>query len=288
MVEASTALSDNLLLKIRALLPSLNEQEQKVGQYVLNHPDDVVRLAINDLAMRCHVSDTTIFRFCRKIGANGYQDLKICLAQEMASVRAPTYTAVNDADTLKDVVQKTVIDNVKALEDTLAVLDLSVVDQAADALLAARHVAIYGSGGGAIAAMDMQYKLMRLGVRVVPHTNAEMQVVSATLLTAADVAVAISHSGESQDVGRALKMAEAAGARTIALTNHPASSIATTAQLSLYTAAQESLAYGYPLGARVAQVGLIDVLFACMALKRRAQVDQNYARLAAALQQRKG
>ena len=149
-------------------------------------------------------------------------------------------------------------------------------------------MSIYGSGGGAIAALDMQYKLMRLGVRAVPHTDAEMQVVSATLLTAADAAVAISHSGESQDVVRALQMAEASGARTIALTNHPASSIATTAQISLYTAAQESLAYGYPLGARVAQVGLIDVLYACMALKRRAQVDQNYARIAAALHRRKG
>ena len=210
------AVSANLLLKIRALLPSLNEQEQKVGQYVLSNPDDVVHLAIGDLAQRCHASDTTIFRFCRKVGADGYQDFKIRLAQEMASVRTPTYAVVNDADTLVDVVHKAIMANVKALEDTLAVLDLATVDRAADVLLAARRVDIYGAGGGAIAALDLQYKLMRLGVRAVPHTDAEMQVVSATLLTAADVAVAISHSGESQDVLRALQVAAGSGARTIA------------------------------------------------------------------------
>ena len=115
-----------------------------------------------------------------------------------------------------------------------------------------------------------------------------MQVVSATLLTPADAAVAISHSGESQEVLRALKVADGFGAKTIALTNHPASSIATTAQICLYTAAQESLAYGYPPGARVAQVGLVDILYACMALKRRAAVDQNHAHIAAALNRRKG
>ncbi len=85
----------------------------------------------------------------------------------------------------------------------------------------------YGAGGGAIAALDLQYKLVRLGVRAVPHTDAEMQVVSATLLTPADVAVAISHSGESQDVARALAIAGKAGAQTIAITNHPGSPLAT-------------------------------------------------------------
>lgn len=287
-VTAPDSAPSNLLLKIRALLPSLYEQEQKVGQYVLNNPDQVVRLSIEELAERCRASDTTIFRFCRKVGADGYQDLKIRLAQDMATVRAPTYAIVNDADTAREVVSKAIMANVKALEDTLAVLDLPTIDRAVEALLAARRVDIYGAGGGAIAAFDLQYKLMRLGIRAVPHTDAEMQVVSATLLTPADAAVAISHSGESQAVLRALTVARDAGAKTIAVTNHPGSSIATAAQISLHTAAQESMAYGYPLGARVAQVGLIDVLYSYMALKRRVEVDQNHARIVAALHRRQG
>lgn len=287
MEEASSA-PDNLLLTIRAQLPSLYEQEQKVGQYILRNPEEVVRLAIEDLAERCHASDTTIFRFCRKVGATGYQDLKIRLAQTMAAARAPTYAVIGDADTLGEIARKAIQANVKALEDTLAVLDLEAVDRAAKVLLGARRVDIYGAGGGAIAALDLQYKLMRLGMRAVPHTDAEMQVVSATLLTAADVAIAISHSGESQDVARALAVAGKAGAHTIAITNHPGSPLATAAQISLHTAAQESLAYGYPLGARVAQVGLIDVLYSYMALMRRDEVDQNHTRIAAALQKRQG
>ena len=125
---------------------------------------------------------------------------------------------------------------------------------------------------------------MRVGVRAVPHTDAEMQVISATLLTPVDVAVGISHSGESQDVLHALKVAKEAGARTVAITNHPASPMARLADISLCTAAQEALAHGYPLGARVAQVGLIDVLYTCMALKRQTEVEHSQARIAAALQ----
>ena len=66
--------------------------------------------------------------------------------------------------------------------------------------------------------------------------------ISATLLTADDLAVAISHSGESQDVLQALCVAREAGAKTVAITNHPASPIAKAAEIRLYTAAQEALA----------------------------------------------
>ncbi|MBK8047501.1 MAG: MurR/RpiR family transcriptional regulator [Anaerolineales bacterium] len=159
----------SLLLKIRALLPAMNTQEQKVGQYILSNADSVVHLAIGELAQRCHASDTTIFRFCRKVGAQGYQDFKIRLAQDMAANRTPIYVAVDAADTLVDVLYKTMMANVKALEDTLSVMNLAALEHTANALLAARRVDIYGSGGGAIAALDLQYKLMRLGVRAVPH-----------------------------------------------------------------------------------------------------------------------
>jgi DNA-binding MurR/RpiR family transcriptional regulator len=198
------------------------------------------------------------------------------------------YTPVQAGDTLGEAAGKVIAADVKALEDTLRVLDLTAFDRAADALLAARRVDIYGSGGGAVAALELQYKLMRVGVRAVPHTDAEMQVISAILLTSADLAVGISHSGESHDVLHALEIAKEAGARTIAITNHPASPIAQLADVNLCTAAQEALAHGYPLGARVAQVGLIDVLYACLALKRQAEVERSQARIAEALYRRPG
>lgn len=277
-----------LLLAIRSVLPGLNEQEQKVGQYVLDHPAEAIHLSMTDLAARCAVSDTTVFRFCRKIGTEGYQDFKIRLALELAPDRTVTYTSVDGDDSPAEAARKVIAADVKALEDTMTVLDLEGLDRAAEALLAARRVDIYGSGGGSIAALELQYKLMRVGVRAVSHTDAEMQIISATLLTSVDLAVGISHSGESYDVLHALKTARKAGARTIAITNHPLSPIATAAEISLWTAAQEALVYGYPLGARVAQVGLIDVLYTFMAVKRQPEVEQNLKRIGEALHRRQG
>lgn len=273
----------SLLLIIRGRLPSLNEQEQKVGQYVLDHPDEVVHLAMSDLAGRCGVSDTTIFRFCRKVGTDGYQDFKIRLALESAPDHPATYATIEAGDDLTTAAGKVIAADVKALQDTLSILHLPSLERAASALLAARRVDIYGAGGGAIAALELQYKLVRVGVRGVPHTDAEMQVISAALLTPDDLAVGISHSGRSPDVLHALTIAKQAGARTIAISNHPASPLAELAEISLCTAAQEALAHGYPLGARVAQLGLIDMLYTAMALKRQAEVAHSQALIVKAL-----
>jgi RpiR family transcriptional regulator, carbohydrate utilization regulator len=288
MNRAALLSDSSILLPIRGLLPSLNEQEQKVGQYVLDHPAEVVHLAIGDLAQLCAASDATIFRFCRKVGADGYGDFKIRLAQEMASARAATYDAVQIGDTLADAVHKVIAADMKALADTLRVLDLVALARAAEVLFAARRVDIYGSGGAAVAALELQYKLMRVGVRSMAHTDGEMQIMSATLLTAEDVAVAFSHSGRSVDVLSALQAAKERGARTIAITNHPASPIAQAVEIGLCTAAQEALAHGYPLGARVAQLALIDALYTCMALARPEETEASQIRIAEVLFKRQG
>lgn len=286
-MESSATTPGSLILMIRGLLPAFNEQEQKVGQYVLDHPREVIHLAMNDLAQRCAVSETTVFRFCRKVDTIGYQDFKIRLALELAAGQALTYASAEPGDSVAEAAAKAIAADIKALQDSLSVLDARALEAAADALLAARRVDLYGSGGGAIAVLELQYKLMRVGIRAVPHTDSEMQLISATLLTRNDVAVAISHSGEAQEILQALRAAKAAGACTIVITNHPASPLAEAADIRLLTASQEALSYGYPLGARVAQVGLIDVLDTVMALKRQAEVVDSQARIARALNERR-
>jgi RpiR family transcriptional regulator, carbohydrate utilization regulator len=280
--------SEQLLLRIRGLLPALNEQEQKVGQYILEQPEASIHLTVSELAARAGASDTTVSRFARRVGAEGYTELRIRLAQELAQARTPSYVPVFPADSTAEAARKVIEADVKALEDTLRVLDMERLDAAADVLLAARRVDIYGSGGGAVAALEMQYKLMRVGVRAVPHIDSEMQAVSATLLTPSDAAVAISHSGQSPDVLHAILIAQRSGARTIAITNHPESAVARAVEFSLCTAAQEALASGYPLGARVAQVVLIDILFAFMHLKRQEETDRSLDRIGEALLRQQG
>lgn len=58
-------------------IQSLNELEMQVYQYVLQHKTAVPYMRIRELAAESYVSPTTVLRFCKKMGCDGYTEFKI-------------------------------------------------------------------------------------------------------------------------------------------------------------------------------------------------------------------
>ena len=58
-------------------IKSFNALELEVYNYIMRHQDQVVEMKIRELADATHVSTTTILRFCKKIGCNGYSEFKL-------------------------------------------------------------------------------------------------------------------------------------------------------------------------------------------------------------------
>ena len=55
---------------------SLNETEVHIYNYVLNNKEKVLDESIRELAHDAHVSTATIVRFCKKLGCEGFLELK--------------------------------------------------------------------------------------------------------------------------------------------------------------------------------------------------------------------
>ena len=58
-------------------IKSLNELELEVYNYIVRHQEQVVEMKIRELAEAAHVSTTTVLRFCKKVGCNGYSEFKL-------------------------------------------------------------------------------------------------------------------------------------------------------------------------------------------------------------------
>lgn len=52
----------------------LNELEMSVYHYVIQHQSAIPYMRIRELAAETHVSSTTILRFCKKLGCDGYAE----------------------------------------------------------------------------------------------------------------------------------------------------------------------------------------------------------------------
>ena len=80
----------NMILKIQSVYNQFTKAEKKVADYCLQHREEVPFLSITDLADACGVGDTSVYRFCRTLKLEGYQEfkMKFSLAQGTASMEA--------------------------------------------------------------------------------------------------------------------------------------------------------------------------------------------------------
>lgn len=271
--------ANNITVYISSVYNSLTKSEQKVADLILKDPGKVIYSSITDFAEASGVGDATILRLCRKVGYKSYQAFKLTLAQELSSQNNDAVSALNDeikaGDTLEELVRKTLNINVCALNETLSLLDLKEVNTAVECMVSARKIHFYGSGVSAITAQDAVYKFIRIGFDVDTYVDNHMQLMQASLLNHADVAVGISFSGSTKDTLEVLKAAKKAGAKIISITHHAKSPITKNADIVLLHGSKEGPLQGGALSTKMSQLMVIDILYNAIFMAIREKAIRN-------------
>jgi DNA-binding MurR/RpiR family transcriptional regulator len=275
------------MLKMQTLLPSLSQTEGKVIDYVLKNPREVIYLSITGLAERSGVSDATVVRACRRVGMQGYQDLKVNLAQDIVTPLESIHEEIRPDDNAEQVLGKVVGSAMQTLDYTRRVISAVQLEKAAGAIAAAASVFIFGLGNSHAVAVDLMHKLMRLGVHATAYTDSHMQAIAAAHTGQRDVVFAISHSGSSHDVIDAAALARKRGATIISLSNIGRSPLADLADIRLETASQETQYRIVALASRIAQYTIIDTIYTLIALRQLDQSSQSFRNIEKALEKKK-
>jgi len=254
-------------VRLQGAYSTLRAAEQRVADFILKHPDELIYLTVTELAERTDTSESTVVRLCQKIGYKGYQEFKIVLARDLVGPTTEIYAAIEPGDDLATIKNKVFQANAQALRDTLEVLDEVQLQRAVDTLAGARRLEIYGVGGSSPLALDAYHKFVKLGVAAVALSDGDLMAMSSSLLGAGDVALGISHTGASRDVTDALGRAKRGGARTICITHRSSSPITKVSDVVLVTAAQQTAFRSDASSSRIAQLAVIDTLYVGVAHK---------------------
>lgn len=248
-------------VRLQGAYAGLRAAEQRVADFILAHPDELIYLTVTELAERTKTSESTVVRLCQKIGYKGYQEFKIVLARDLVEPATEIYAAIELGDDLRTVKTKVFQANAQALRDTIEVLEDDQLQRAVSALARARRVEIYGVGGSSPLALDAYHKFLKLGLSAIALSDGDLMAMSSSLLGEHDVALGISHTGASRDVTDALGRARSHGAQTICITHRPASPITKVADITLVTAAQQTAFRSDASSSRIAQLTIIDTLY---------------------------
>jgi DNA-binding MurR/RpiR family transcriptional regulator len=230
----------NTLVMIKSIYQSLSKAEQKAADYVLSNPNDTIYSSVTLLAEKAMVGETSVIRFCRKLGFKGFQDFKLSIARDLVTPSEQVHGEINDKDTIETICQKITSHNIQALNNTTSLLSTHELLKATDAFIRAGKIYFFGIGSSGITAADAKYRFMRLGYQADCATDAHIMMMNASLMTKEDVVVGISSSGSTKDLVEAIQVAKENGAYIIAITNHAKSPITLLANTVLLAASRET------------------------------------------------
>ncbi|MBT1176700.1 MurR/RpiR family transcriptional regulator [Bifidobacterium callimiconis] len=250
--------------RISNIYTTLRPAEKSVATFIHDHYDDVGGLTVAQLAEAAEVSQPTVIRFARKLGFNGYREMRYVLNHPTEDPQAFEPLEGYDLhpwDDIDDVPSRAVSGAKAMLDDMLRSLSVKEFRKAVAILTRARIIDIYGVEDSITPAEDLLTKLTYLGLQCRLHTDAYLQQISAGHLTDADAAVAFSYSGSSEDTVKALRLARNQGAGTIAVTNSTGTPIVNWADICLHAGHGERTIYGNAIFSRISHTAIVDMLY---------------------------
>jgi len=271
-----------MLAHIKNLLPRLSQAERQVGEWLLSAPEAAVDATLQQWALSAKVSEPTVVRFCKSANNDSFANFKRKLTAALARTQVFLHHSVRPEDSGDTLTHKLFDSAIASLVSVRDNLPGDRVQAAIELLDKAERVEIYGLGGSGLVASDAEQKLFRLGKPVAAWSDPHIHRVSAALLDTNAAVIAISASGETNDLNDSVRAARDTGAKIISL-SRSGSELSGLSDVALPINVEEDSDLYAPIKARLAQLAVIDVLAIGLACRDPDTHNQRLLKAQAAL-----
>ena len=184
------------------LCDSMTPLESEIASYILNNKDAVTKLKIQELADILFISKSAIHRFVKKIGFNGFNDLKVSIAKENADLlENNSYINVNYPFQAKDnprqIAFKLLELYEKAIKDTFEYVDLDQIKVVSQLIDSADVIDVYTHAHNSNIAENFQDKMLTIGKSVNCPSSFYNQRLTVLASDQKHVAIILSYSGKA-------------------------------------------------------------------------------------------
>ena len=164
----------------------LSKNERILADYILKHPEDVLKMSSKDLGKECFVSTATVYRLCDKLGLSGFSDLKIKITSSLDDYRKSNEDfnfdfPVNQFQTHYEIIQKIKEDYEQTLNLTANLFSLDQLRLIASAMEKSQIIDVYTSAGNINFALNFQFQMQEIGIQVnVPVDEYQQRLIAAS------------------------------------------------------------------------------------------------------------
>lgn len=243
-------------------------------EYIKENKEDVIYKPISQIAKESGIGEATITRFSKKMGYNGLHDFKVTLAREISGLknRKIINRSIENDEGVIESARKLLNSNIRILENTFNIIDGNSVEKATNMIINAKKVFFIGIGYSGMTAEDSNYKFSRIGFNCMSIDSSHNMIMMASLMDEDDVVVAISHSGETDEIIKAVSIAKANGASVISVTEDKSSRLRDVSDVSLGYFSGESILETGSISSKMAQFFVIDLVYTQVVKEKASEV----------------
>lgn len=274
---------DSLLDRISQVLDEISPSERKVADLILEDPVAFTTMTMARAAEAAGVSEPTVMRLALSLGCDGFQSLKMALAQAVALGMPVTFSAINDTDSVADIARKVFDHTITSLDKARNALDVAQIERAVDLILAAPTVVFVGFGASNIIALDAAQKFSVFGRPLMAPSDPHQAFMAIATIPASSVVVAISNSGRTTNTIRLAEVAQSRGLPVVSITGTADTPLSDIADVPIIVRTFENTDVYTPAVSRIAGLAIVDIIAAALAVRRGDQHDEGFRAMKASL-----
>ena len=270
----------NLLSELQVNLEFYSNVERKIAELILTNPQKFITYSIAELSELAGVSQGSINNFAKKLIGSGYAGLKLQLAQQIPRHKEKLFNLAEAGDSVTDTLMKTGRDLEIAFANTAQMNSEDTLQRVVDLMLGAKKIEIYGIYRSSIVAMDLYYQLLQLGLHAAFVSDVLMCQVSAALLNADDLVIAISNSGRTKDILDCVKIARSNHVPVVCITSDSSAPLVKLSDQALFCVPSGNSISNRMDEVRLSQMYLNDALCSYIRYKIDETGEKRYFKMA--------
>lgn len=251
-------MEQKFILQIQASYNQFTKAEKKVADFVINNQKKVLYMSITDLADACKVGDTSVYRFCRTMNLQGYQEFKMKMSLSQGAAQAKKKHEEEEPHNMAETVMNL---NISAIRETFTLLNKKEFEKVLELFEKAGKVYFFGVGDSLLTAQGACNKFLRITNKVTCITDAHMQAMAASTATEKDLFLIVSYSGSTKDNIVVAKLAKKSGAKVVCISHFHKSPLTSYSDAILLCGADEGPLEGGSMAGKMGQLYLMDLLY---------------------------
>lgn len=211
----------NLEQLVDQCFDELGENDRAVWRYICTNPEICQKCSIGELADACDVSPAAVSRFCKKLGLEGYSELRLAIK----------WQSQGEKSAAPNLIKRTYQDYILTLE-YLKTLDYNAI------FAFLNHPGrIFAYGTGEVqrhAAKEFKRLLININKRVfIAEGTAELDSVT-QLIKEGDVFIIFSLSGDNEAINKRVRAMKAKNIPVLAITSYEDNELASLSDIHIY------------------------------------------------------